>query len=61
MEKSPFIKVIFNKWIMPSGFDLRDILEFIQISDYRSSQYRVQEIKWRWDRTLDESGFPKFL
>ena len=52
------IIVIFNKWIIPLVFDLRDILEFIQISDYRSSQYRVQEIKWRWDGWEWFPGFP---
>jgi hypothetical protein len=61
IDKFPFIKVIFNKWIMPSGFYLRDILEFLQISGYTSYRYIVEKFKYGWDRTLDESRFPEFL
>jgi hypothetical protein len=39
-ENGPFIKVIFNKWSIASVFNLRDILEFFQISDYTSYRYR---------------------
>jgi len=49
--------VIFNKWILPSEFDLRDILEFIQISDYRSFQHRFKKSN---GDGMDESGSPGF-
>jgi hypothetical protein len=49
--------VIFNKWIIPLGFDLRDILEFIQISGYRSSRHRFKKSN---GDGMDESGSPGF-
>jgi hypothetical protein len=58
IENRPFINVIFIKWIIPSEFDLRDILEFIQISDYRSSRHRFKKSN---GDGMDESGFSKFL
>jgi hypothetical protein len=50
--------VIFNKWIIPSGSDLRDILEFIQISGYRSFQYRFKKSNGDGMGESGPLGFP---